>query len=235
MNRVRRVGNIYQCLISPHRKYDTGFEYLLGSWTDESMTGFEVRTYSSYTEAECEAIEMPDIDWDRLVEFHKESYLFLRDHLTKSLARIGIATDFKHYLATPIQAKNRMFDRVIKGNEAMIEKNITTGFRTVYNMNDIISFVVINPWTHNLKVLADRLIRTERLNIFNKIEKEGVIQLVGRTDIGTSYEILLMTSVVHNWVLWREKNENVTPDRVKTALKNCLKTQRLIDATPVLG
>lgn len=234
MNRVRRVGSTYQCLLSPHRKYDTGFESLIGSWTDESMIGFEVRTYPTYTEAECQAIEMPDINWDRLVEFHKDQYMFLKNVINNVLERTDIATDFKHYLATPIQAKNRMFDRVIKGQNMLAERNSTLGFRTVYNMNDIISFVIVNPWSQNLRTLADKFIRTERLNIFNKIEKDGAIQLVGRTDIGTTYEILLVTSVINNWIVWREKNTHISPDRVKSALKNCIKTQKLIDATPIL-
>lgn len=229
MNRIRRIDNIYQCIITPHRKYDTEFEYMLGSWTDESMIGFEVKTYSSYAEAECDAMDMPDIDWDKLVEYHKESYFFLRDRLSKIIRMCSIAADFKHCLATPHQIKNRMFDRVIMGNKT------TSGFRLVHDMNDIISFVIINPWTHNLKKLAAILIQSERLDIFNKIEKEGTIHLIGKTNIGTSYEILLMTSIVHNWVIWKEKNETNSDEHNKFALKNCLKTQQLIDSTFVLN
>lgn len=234
MNRIRRIGNVYQCLLTPYRKYDVGFEFLLGSWTDESIMGFEVRTFSTYAEAECEAIEMPDINWDALVDFHKDSYMFLKDHIAEALYKTNIAVDFKHYLATPVQTKNRMFDRVIRGQDMLAEKNSTSGFRMTYNMNDIISFIVINPWLNNLRELADRFIRTDRLKIFNKIEKDGIIQLVGKTDIETTYEILLVPSVIYNWMLWRELNQRASTDMIKSTLKNCLRTQKLVDSTPLL-
>lgn len=233
MNRIRRVGNVYQCLLSPHHKYNTGMEHLLGFWNDESMIGFDVKTFLTYNEAECEAYELPDINWDRLVTFHKEPYIFLRDKISKAIDDSGLALDFKHYLASPIQTKNRMFDRIIKGKKGIIDKNITSKFRTSYNMNDIISFVIINPWYHNLKAMADNLIRTDELQIFKKIDKNGTIHLIGRTCVGTSYEILLVTSVIHNWMMWKE-NSDLSPEYIKSALKNCLKTQQMIDSTPYL-
>ena len=234
MNRIRRVGNVYQCLLTPYRKYDPSFEYLLGSWTDESVMGFEVRTYNTLSEAECEAINMPDINWDTLVDFHKDSYLFLKNHISKALEKTSIGVDFKHYLASPIQTKNRMFDRVLSGQNTLLADGNTSGFRMVYDMNDIISFTIINPWMSNLRLLADRLIKTDRLKIFNKMEKDGIIQLVGRTDIGTTYEIMLVTSVIHNWMLWRKNNSMMPTDKINSQLKNCIRTQKLIDTTPAL-
>jgi hypothetical protein len=234
MNRIRRIGNVYQCLLTPHRKYDIGFEYLIGSWTDESIRGFEVITFNSLNEAECVAIDMPDINWDMLVDFHKDSFLFLKEHISQVINKTNIAVDFTHYLATPNQTKNRMFDRVMRGREILTEKQSMTGFRLVYNMNDIISFVIVNPWMKNLKILADRLIKTDRLKIFNKIEKDGIIQLVGRTDIDTTYEIILASSVIHNWMLWIQNNPMVSLDMIKSTLRNCIRTQHLVDTTPIL-
>lgn len=225
---------MYQCLFTPYRKYDPGFEYLIGSWTDDSVMGFEVRTFNTLSEAECEAMNMPDINWDMLVDFHKDSYLFLRDHISKAIDNTNITVDYKHYLASPIQTKNRMFERVIKGQESLAENNSTSGFRTVYHMNDIISFVVVNPWSANLRMLADRLIKTDRLKIFNKIEKDGIVKLVGRTDIGTTYEIILVASVIHNWMMWVANNPMMSRDMVKSMFKNCVRTQKLVDTTPVL-
>jgi hypothetical protein len=196
--------------------------------------GFEVHTFPTYSQAECEAIEMPDINWDRLVEFHKDSYLFLRDHIKKALDVLSVAVDFKHYLCSPEQTKNRMFERILHGQELLTETHNTTGFRLVYNMNDIISFVIVNPWVQNLHDIADRLIRTDRLRIFNKMEKDGIIQLIGRTDIGTTYEILLITSIVHNWMLWKDKNPKLPIDTINAHLKNTIRTQKIIDATPLI-
>jgi hypothetical protein len=234
MNRIRRVGRAYQVLLTPHQKYNVGFEYLLGSWTDDSITGFEVRDYGSYREAECEAIEHPDINWDQLVDYHKDAYTFLKDYLQKFLDKIGITVDFKYKLMTPEQTKQIMFERVLKGQKLLVEKQITTGFRTVYDMNDIISFRIINPWAKNLNELEIHLMNNKRLNIFRKISKNGIVQLVGRTDIGTTYEIILISSVLNNWFEWRKQNGLLSSDLVEAALRNCIKTQKLIDAAPSL-
>lgn len=234
MNRVRRVGKLYQCLISPYRKYDPSFEYLLESWTDESVMGFEVRIFSTLSEAECVAIDMPDINWDTLVDFHKDSYLFLRDHVAKSLEMSGISVDFKPYLASPIQTKNRMFDRVLSGQDRLVVNGSTSGFRMVYDMNDIISFIIVNPWMSNLKLLSNILIKTDRLRIFNKLENDGIIQLVGRTDIGTTYEIILVSSIIYNWIMWRQNNPEISPEMINSKLKNCIRSQKLMDNSSIL-
>lgn len=234
MNRIRRVGNTYQCLISPSRAYDVSFEFLLGSWTDEALMGFDVLEFRTYNEAECEAIEQPDIDWVKLVEFHKDSFLFLRDHIRDLLDKISVVTEFKPVLMQPQQVKTVMFNRVLKGKRDMIENNSTSGFRIVNDMNDIINFTITNPWTKNLLEIASRLTRSDRLRIFNRIEKNGIIHLVGRTDLNTTFEIILTTSIMDNWMEWRRVNLDKPIELHMSTLKNCLKTQRLIDATPVL-
>jgi len=233
MNRVRRVGKNYQVLITPHQKYDVSFEYLLGSWTDDGLMVFEVKEFSTYYDAECEAENHPDINWDQLVDYHKDSYEFLKNHIKKILDSINISVQFKSQLLTPEQTKNKMFDRVLAGQLAILERNDTSGFRTIYDMNDIISFAIINPWTNNLAELELHLMKSDRLNIFRRIEKNGIVHLIGRTSIGTSYEIILTSSLLNNWMEWCRAND-LPAARHLSALKNCIKTQKMIDSTPAL-
>lgn len=234
MNRIRRVGRGYQVLLSPHQKYNVGFEYLLGSWTDDNIIGFEVRDYGSYREAECEAIEHPDINWDQLVDYHKDAYTLLRDYLQKLLDKISMTVDLKSRLMTAEQTKNTMFERVSRGQKELATRRVTSGFRTVYDMNDIISFRIINPWSKNLNEIELSLMNTQRLKIFRRISKHGITQLVGRTDIGTTYEIILIPSVLNNWFEWRQQNKQLSTDLIEAGLRNCIKTQKLIDAAPSL-
>lgn len=225
---------MYQSLVTPHQKYNTGLEHLLGFWSDESMIGFEVNTHNNYKDAECDVHDMPTIDWEALVLHHSECYSFLRDHLSFTLKKFNIVVEYKHNLATPEQVKNRMFNRVLKGQEMIKEKKSIHGFRTVYDMNDIISFTIINPWSQNLHEIASRLVRTERLNIMYKIEKNNIIKLIGRTEIGTTYEIILTTSIMHNWYQWKIQNPQLSDERILSSLKSCIRSQKILDSTYVL-
>jgi hypothetical protein len=234
MNRIRRVGKIYQVLTTPHQKYDVGFEYLLGSWTDEALMGFEVKDFNTYFDAECEASKFPDINWDQLVDYHKDPYIFLKKYIQTILDHVDIMVQFKSQILNPEQTKNKMFDRVHKGQISLSENDDCSNFRTVYDMNDIISFTIVNPWTKNLNEIELHLMKNARLNIFNRIEKNNIVHLVGRTDIGTTYEILLLPSILNNWMEWRQKHLDFAPSQHSNALKNCVKTQRIIDSTPVL-
>ena len=234
MNRIRQVGKNFQILVTPHQKYDLGFEYLLGSWTDDSIIGFEVKEYKTYYDAEEEASEHPDINWDQLVDYHKDAYICLSDYIKKIVAKTKMSFEIKCQLMTPEQTKNTMFDRVLKGQQLMAESHDTAGFRTVYNMNDIISFRIINPWSKNLEDIAMILMQSDRLRIFKRIDKNTIIQLIGRTDIGTSYEIILVPSILSNWMDWRILNPGLSITHHQSTLKNCIKTQKIIDTTPIL-
>jgi hypothetical protein len=101
----------------------------------------------------------------------------------------------------------------------------------VYDMNDIINFIIVNPWTNNLLELEKHLINHNNLNIFNRIEKNNIIHLVGRTSIGTTYEIILISSVLNNWMEWRYINNMLPTSRHMAELKNCIKLQKMIDNT----
>lgn len=231
MNRVRKYNNIYQVLVTPHQKYNVGFEFLLGSWTDEGLMGFEVREYPTYYEAECMADQHPDINWDQLVDYHKDAYIFLRDEIKSVLDHTKIAVQFKSQLMTAEQAKNKMFDRVIRGQETLQEKNSTSGFRIIFDMNDIISFTIVNPWTRNLIEIEQFLFNNARLRLIHVVRKNNVTHLIGRTDLGTSYEIILVPSVLNNWMEWKVLHPEMGLPYHMATLKNCIKTQKSVDET----
>lgn len=234
MNRIRKYDNIYQVLITPHQKYNVGFEFLLGSWTDEALMGFIVKEYDNLYEAECEAIQHPDINWEQLVEFHKDSYQFLKSQIQEIINRSNMAVELIPVLLTPEQVKNKMFERVIKGNVELRKDETLSGFRTVYDMNDIINFSIVNPWSRNLREIASQLLKYGRLNIFHTLEKNNILHLIGRTDIGTTYEIILVPSIINNWMHWKNINSSLSPSRYVGALLNCIKAQNAVDSTFIL-
>lgn len=227
MNRIRKYNNKYQVIFTPNQKYNAGFEFMLGSWTDEGLMGFDVKEYNTYHEAECLASNYPDINWEQLVYFHKDNYYFLKKEISNVIKNTGLVVDFIPNLLDPNQTKDKMFNRILKG-----KTDTSNTFRLVYDMNDIISFIITNPWTKNLIEMEQHLLKNSRLNIFKKLQKNGIVHLIGRTDIGTTYEIILTPSIIYNWMKWSNLNPNISIDIKITNLRNILDTQKVIDKRP---
>jgi hypothetical protein len=236
MNRIRKYNGKYQVLITPYQKYNPGFEFLLGSWTDEGLMGFEVIEFDTYFEAESEAVKHPDINWQQLVDFHKDIFMAMKLRIQETIKYSMLSMDLRATLLTPEQTKDKMFDRVFKGQE-LIKTNQSDsyqGFRLIHDMNDIVCFTIINPWTKNLEEFEKHLLEYSRLNIFRKITKNSITHLIGRTDIGTTYEIILVPSILSNWMDWRKVNQGFTASQHLNALNSCIKAQRLVDGTIAL-
>lgn len=232
MNRIRKTVNGYQVLTTPHNKYDVDFEYMLGSWTDEGLSGFNVYTYDSYNEAECEAVKHPDIAWDRLREFHRDQYHEFGGLIRDIVDHCGMTMDLYPHLMSENEIKNTMMNRVLKNQMSTSEYS---DFRLIYDMNDIISFVITNPWSHNLRKMKKILISETRLNIFSEHKKNGVIHLVGRTDIGTTYEIILATDLMRHFMMWKRNNCNkYSAKEMNKALIKVIKSQRMLDSVTAL-
>lgn len=142
MNRIRKYKNGYQVLITPHNINDpTGLELMIGGWTDSSLRNYEIKEFKTYDDALCETYKYGDIPWEKIVMMHKDSYEKLYKLVRHTVHEIDTIMDFEPLLMTPEMLKNVMFDRVmINGNR----------FTLNYNMNDIISFNISNPWSRHL-------------------------------------------------------------------------------------
>lgn len=236
-SRLRRYNKEYQVLMTPHQQYNPSFEFMLGAWTDENLMGFDVVNYRDRNTALCAAHDHPDINWHQLIEYHRDNYTMLKSIIIKSLNHVKMAVNFKSHLMNTEEVKNTFFERIMKGkytdsnnNGYSDGGNSGNAFRLIYDMNDIISYTITNPWTSNLQELKIHLINTERLRIFDEYEKNYVTHLVGRTDIGTTYEIILVPDVINNWLDWRKLNKNIDNGAVTQTLKNAVRIQNMIDS-----
>jgi hypothetical protein len=234
MNRIREHNNKYEVLITPHQKYNTGFEFLLGCWTDETLSGFYVKEFNNFNNARNEAVKYPDINWNQLVDFHRDIFVLLKSCIQKIIKYSDMALQFKPILLTPEEAKNKMFDRVLNGVMSMNSSRTLSDFRLIYDFNDIISFSIVNPWTKNLREFANHLKRSLTLNIIATIEKNDIVHLIGKTSIGTTYEIVLASSVLNNWMEWKNINSKLSVDQHMSTLKDCIKLQEHIDRSFVV-
>jgi hypothetical protein len=220
MNRVRKIGDEYQVLLTPHQRFHSGIELMLGNWTDPHLENYYVETYKSWEDAMARAYNFPDINWDQLILYHKDIYSKLFEIIRYEIDVNNFDMTLKPILLNSHQVKNLMFDRVADFGKR---------FRLIYHMNDIISFRISNPYTANLKDLAEILSVNQALRIMYTSNDNGVIRLVGKTDLGTSYEIILAPSLVDNWEKWATKNYHLPEDDKMKKLRDVLKQQKEID------
>lgn len=220
MNRLRQYNDKYQVLITPYHRFDSDASLMLGGWNDPDLKGYKILTFDTMEEAMGEAFNHPDILWNRLIEFHKDIYVELYMRIKNKITANGIVCEYDPYLLTGEQLKNIMFDRVMNYGER---------FRLTYNMNDIICFHITNPWTKNLKIIMKILQNDSRLRITKYTYESGIYRLVGETSLGTSYEIVLWTTVLGNWGKWCYLHPNIPKEQIEKNLQNALMTQSEID------
>ena len=66
MNRIRKIDNNYQVLITPDIKLSPDSSLLIGNWEDESLRNYYILQFESLNDAQAEAYNYPDIDWYRI-------------------------------------------------------------------------------------------------------------------------------------------------------------------------
>lgn len=220
MNRIREYNDMFQVLITPTYSMSPSMEIMLGNWSDEKLRGFKVVEYPTMNEAMSVAYKFPDIDWNKLVSIHEDAFDTINKAVKNVLKKYNCIVELDSQLMNPEQIKNTMFDRVIKLGER---------YTLFYNANDVISINIINPWYRNLLTIADNLRAVSELRIKRIMRTKTNIVLIGVTDVGTTYEIRLWTTVVSQWARWIYTN-NLDGGKYMHILKNLTEVQSIIDS-----
>jgi len=203
MNRIRKVDNGYQVLITPDIKVSPDSALLIGNWTDENLRNYYLLHFHSLNDAQCAAYDYPDIDWYRIVLNHKYIFLRLKDTIQTILKNNNLNVELQSVLMEPEMLKEVIFERVARGGDR---------FNLRYGMNDVISFTIVNPWSNNLHTIA-KLIENHREHLYRddlrirykKIVDGKIICLYGATEFGTIYEIRLIPTLLQQWGEWYNK------------------------------
>jgi hypothetical protein len=227
MNRIRRIGNIYQVLITPTIQVSPDSALMIGAWDDSELRNFYVLEFDNLRDAEYEAYKHPDIDWYRLVVNHKYIYERLEINLKQVISNSGFTVDFRGNLMDPDTLKHTMFDRVINGGDR---------FSMKFGMSDIITFHITNPWTSNLHKLSKAIENTrahpyrDDLRVRNKkiIDNKTII-LTGVTEFGSVYEIKLMPNILFQYGEWYKKIGFTNPQNADKIYKEMLVQQDKVD------
>lgn len=232
MNRIRKINDIYQVLITPDIRISPDSSLLIGNWEDESLRNYFVLQFDSLNDAQSEAYKFPDIDWYRMILNHEHIFKRLEHTIKTILDTNYLNVEFKPVLLDPETLKNTMFDRVIKGGDR---------FNLRYGMNDIINFIIINPWSNNLHNISKMLenyrshFNRDDLRIRSKKIIDGkIICLNGITEFGTIYEIRLIPTLLQQWSQWYKKNGFRNQEIANQLYDKYLQIQDTIDNNPVI-
>lgn len=171
-------------------------------------------------DAQCEAFKHPDIDWQKLVLLHQNSYRDLKTIVRDILNNHHFIGEYQPRIFTAEELKDTMFNRVMYFGKR---------FTLKYKMNDIIAFHIINPFTKNLEEFSKYLEADERLRIKRKFVNNGVIHLIGLTDVGTTFEIGLWPTMISQWARWVEENPQISNENRKYTFTEALKNQEKLD------
>lgn len=232
MNRIRKVDNVYQVLITPDIKISPDSALLIGNWEDESFRNFYVLQFETLNDAQAEALKYPDIDWYKICLNHKYIFERLKKTIKDILDENNFSVDFRATLMDPETFKNTMFDRVVRGGER---------FNLRYGMSDIINFTIINPWSNNLHNISKQ-IENYRAYLFRddlrlrhkKIVDANIICLYGITEFSTVYEIKLVPTLLHQWGEWYNKVGYMNQDTANQLWNKFLKQQKALDNGTIL-
>jgi hypothetical protein len=222
MNRVRIYGDKFQVLITPHHRFHTGLELMLGNWTDAHLSNYRIELYNSWEDAMDRSYQFPDINWDQLVLYHRDIFGKLYEIIKYEIFvnSFDVLVNLEPRLLNSHEIKDVMFNRVMAFGER---------FKLVYHMNDIISFKIINPYAENLIELAEILSINQALRITYKSNNKGVIRLIGKTDIGTTYEIILLTTLMTQWEKWLARNIDAPKEIKEKKFKEIIEQQKILD------
>lgn len=223
MNRIRKFGDKYQVLITPALINNAGFESLIDNWYDATFRTFSIEEYELLNDAQTRALQFPDLNWYKLMTIHVENFKKLKTEIKKVLDDHGYIVEFHATLQSPEMLKENMFDRVA---------NMGRRFTLVLAYNDIITFDIISPYGSVLQSVSDICQREKCLRIiFEKPMREGdyVRYLVGKTQIGTCYEIRLFPTLFYNFAKWIQQNGKLNKHAIEFEYKKVQNKQKLLD------
>ena len=119
----------------------------------------------------------------KLINDHKHDYNILTEQIT------NVLDELKTKYVVWFQSR-------LKTKESLYEKKYV---RDRHQINDIIGFRIIYPWTRGLHEIADILEKKESLHISSRktTTNEKIIYLYGKTSINTTYEIQLWPTIIY--------------------------------------
>lgn len=234
MNRIRKISNSYQVLLTPNISVSPDSSLILGNWTDPELRNFKVLSFDTLNDALAEAYKYTDINWQKLVINHEHIFNRLDKQIREILSENEFNVTVHSKLMNANEFKETMFERVLRGGER---------FNLRENFNDLISFTIIGPFTATLNKISSKLENHKNhyyrddLRLREKqVIDEKITCLYGYTEFKTMYQVKLIPSLLHSWGQW--KNNKIGPyandSHSIKVYKDMLKKQEMLDSGTVL-
>jgi hypothetical protein len=219
MNRILQNNNKFQVLTTPSYVSAPSMELMLGAWSDEHLRGYKIVSFTSLQDAMDLAFKYPPINWNKLVNIHEDSFRIITNSVKKNLQQRNFIVEIDNHLMNPSELKETMFKRI---------EHLGERYNLYYNANDVICINIINPWTKNLYEITTLLKNIPELRI-KKIHKSKThITLIGLTDVNTTYEIRLWTTLMAQWARWIHMNK-LEPQQYFYMINQIIETQKNVD------
>ena len=157
MNRIKKIDNNYQVLITPYNSVEAESEYLLSQWTNNDVDNYNILYFNTFVNAYKEACKYPNINWKFFYLYYKDQFYFIRDNIVNTLETFKIYNDYSerlllseykikldYYLMDEETIKYNFFSRVDKKRKK---------FRPLDDFSDILSFKLICKNNDQLLIL----------------------------------------------------------------------------------
>ncbi len=214
MNRIQKIkNNLYSVLISGNT------DSVISELSEYSISKMSIKNYNTKEEALNKAIELPDLNWAHIVNYHRYEFKRLKDIVYEVVSKYSSYVEFIPILKSPDKLKKEVFNRINYYKDT---------FHPNSHINDIIVFNIINPFSQNLKNIIPFLKNNKELHLNKSFTKDKkIFSLVGTTNNNTSYTINLYPSVLYNWLKNSEKISNI--EKMNQNYKKALELQDTID------
>src|SRR3989344_231415 len=184
MNRIQKINNIYNVLITPSLEFDSDIGFMVSNWIDHTLSGYNVLSYNSLSDALNKAEKYPDLNWLKFVLIQKDYFVYVNNILVNNYVK-KYNIPYKHFIMDPDELKQTFFNRVITYGKQ---------FRPCHHLNDMmlfeLKFTDINLLNHIMKLIYSN----HNLTIYKVIYNKYNILLIGKTDNSLTYTINLIYS-----------------------------------------
>lgn len=226
MNRIRKHNGIYQVLMTNDLNNGYDSTVMMNKFSDYDISRFYIVDFTNMNDALYASLQLQDIDWEKVAINHSYIYKRLCNTIQEIIRTNKLQCNIVCEMLSGDQLKHVMFNRVM-GLSNIIYENLSLITITIHaNWTQQLETIIKYLETYTYHFKRDDL----RLKTKKKID-DKIYVLYGQTELGTTYNIKLMPSLIYNFVENVKTNkETINANDTTMKYNELLKVQNIIDA-----